>query len=115
MQKQADATLLSKIRVIVADDEAPARARLRNLLKQEPEFVLIAECANGRQAVESILGEKPDLVLLDMQMPGLSGLEVCDALKSAGTMPLVVFVTAFDQYALKAFEVHAIDYLLKPF
>jgi two-component system LytT family response regulator len=116
MQKQADPALQPKTRVIVADDEAPARARLRNLLKQEPDFVLVAECANGRQAVESVVREKPDLVLLDMQMPALSGLEVCDALKTAGTtMPLVIFVTAFDQYALKAFEVHAIDYLLKPF
>jgi two-component system, LytTR family, response regulator len=115
MQRQVDPTSLPKIRVIVADDEAPARARLRNLLKQEPDFILVAECANGRQAVELILREKPDLVLLDMQMPGLSGLEVCDALKSAADMPLVIFVTAFDHYALKAFEVHAIDYLLKPF
>jgi two-component system, LytTR family, response regulator len=115
MQKQADPALRPKFRVVVADDEAPARARLRNLLKQEPDFALVAECANGRQAVESILQEKPELVLLDMQMPGLNGLEVCEALKNAGHMPLVIFVTAFDQYALKAFEVHAIDYLLKPF
>lgn len=114
MQKQAD-TAPPPIRVIIADDEAPARTRLRQLLKQEPDFVLVAECANGRQALESILQEKPDLVLLDMQMPGLTGLEVCDALKTAEKMPLIIFVTAFDQYALKAFEVHAIDYLLKPF
>ena len=115
MQKPPDPAPEPQIRAIIADDEAPARARLRHLLKQEPDFVLVEECANGRQAVESILREKPDLVLLDMQMPGLSGLEVCEALKKAGTMPLVIFVTAFDQYALKAFEVHAIDYLLKPF
>ncbi len=115
MQKQADPALQTRIRVVLADDEAPARARLRNLLKQEPDFTLVAECVNGRQAVEAVLRDKPDLVLLDMQMPGLTGLEVCDAIKSAGEIPLVIFVTAFDQYALKAFEVHAIDYLLKPF
>ncbi len=115
MQKQADPAPQTKIRVILADDEAPARARLRNLLKHEPDFDLVAECANGREAVEAIVREKPELVLLDMQMPGLTGLEVCEAIKSGGDMPLVIFVTAFDQYALKAFEVHAIDYLLKPF
>ncbi len=115
MQPQADAVTQPQIRVVIADDEAPARARLRNLLKQEPGFALVAECANGRQALESIRQEKPDLALLDMKMPGLNGLEICDALKAAGALPLVIFVTAFDQYALKAFEVHAVDYLLKPF
>src|SRR5512138_978038 len=114
MQNQPE-PMQTKIRVIVADDEAPARARLRNLFKLEPDFVLVAECANGRQAVEASLQERPDVILLDMQMPGLTGLGVCEALKSAGFLPLVIFVTAFDQYALKAFEVHAIDYLLKPF
>ena len=106
----------ARIRTLIVDDEAPARARLRQLLKSEPDFVIVAECANGRQAVESIHQEKPDLIFLDVQMPRLNGLEVCQAAAAAGTtMPLVVFVTAYDEYALKAFEVHAIDYLLKPF
>jgi two-component system, LytTR family, response regulator len=106
----------AKIRTIVVDDEAPARARLRQLLKQEPDFTLIAECANGGQAVETIQREKPDLAFLDVQMPRFSGLEVCQRVVAAGVpLPMVVFVTAHDAYALKAFEVHAIDYLLKPF
>ncbi len=106
----------AKIRTIIVDDEAPARMRLRQLLKDEADFEIVAECANGRQAVETIERERPDLVFLDVQMPRLSGLDVCEAVTTAGTpMPLVVFVTAYDEYALKAFEVHAIDYLLKPF
>ena len=115
MHKPVEPPGPSKIRVIIADDEAPARTRLRQLLKQEPEFELIAECATGRQAVDAILEQKPELVLLDIQMPHLSGLEVCAAIKSASVSPLIIFVTAFDQYALRAFEIHAIDYLLKPF
>lgn len=106
----------AKIRTVIVDDEAPARARVRQLIKQEPDFVVIAECANGGQAVEVIQREKPDLVFLDVQMPRLSGLEVCQAVASAGVqMPMVIFVTAYDGYALKAFELHAVDYLLKPF
>ena len=105
-----------KIRALIVDDEAPARARIRHFLQSEPDFEIIAECANGRQAIEVIQREKPDLVFLDVQMPRLNGFDVCSAVTAAGaTMPLVVFVTAFDQYALQAFEVHAIDYLLKPF
>jgi two-component system LytT family response regulator len=104
------------IRTIVVDDEAPARARIRQLLKQQPDFSLVAECANGSQALQTIQKEKPDLVFLDVQMPRLSGLEVCRELAANGiTLPIVIFVTAYDEYALKAFEVHAIDYLLKPF
>src|SRR5579859_1854542 len=104
------------IRTLLVDDEAPARNRLRHLLKGETDFQIIGECANGRQALELIQRDKPDLVFLDMQMPRLSGLEVCQALVNAGaSLPLVVFVTAYDEYALKAFEVHALDYLLKPF
>src|SRR5436190_1986807 len=106
----------AKIRTIVVDDEAPARARIRQLLKHEPDFAIVAECANGAQAVEVIQREKPDLVFLDIQMPRLSGLEVCQAVAAGTTaMPMVIFVTAYDAYALKAFQVHAIDYLLKPF
>ncbi len=105
-----------KIRTLIVDDEAPARARLRQFLKSETDFEIVGECANGRQAVESIAREKPDLVFLDVQMPRMTGFEVCEALTAAGgATPFVIFVTAYDQYALKAFEVHAIDYLLKPF
>lgn len=106
----------AKIRAAIVDDEAPARTRIRQLLKNEPDFELIGEYLTGRQAVEGIRRDKPDLVFLDVQMPRLSGFDVCDAVTAAGAvMPLVIFVTAYDQYALQAFEVHAIDYLLKPF
>jgi two-component system LytT family response regulator len=106
----------ASIRTVIVDDEAPARLRLRQLLKSEPDFSIVAECANGRQAVDSIQKEKPDLVFLDIQMPRVSGVEVCETLLTGGdTLPLVIFVTAYDEYALQAFEVHAIDYLLKPF
>jgi len=106
----------SKIRTLIVDDETHARTRIRQLLKDEPDFEILPECANGRQAVERIQREKPDLVFLDVQMPRLNGLDVCEAAAAAGAaMPLVIFVTAYDEYALKAFEFHAIDYLLKPF
>ena len=106
----------AKIRTVIVDDEAPARSRIRQLLKSEPDFTLIAECSNGGQAVETIQREKPDLVFLDMQMPRLGGLEVCRELAARrAAPPILIFVTAYDEYALKAFEVHALDYLLKPF
>ena len=105
-----------KIRILIVDDEAPARARLRQLLKSEADVEIVGECGNGRQALEQIQHDAPDLVFLDVQMPRLSGLELCEAAAAAGAqMPLMIFVTAYDEYALKAFEVHAIDYLLKPF
>ena len=106
----------AKIRTIIVDDEAPARTRLRQLLKPETDFVVIGECANGNLAVELIVRDKPDLVFLDVQMPRLNGVEVCQAVMAASApLPLIIFVTAYDSYALKAFEVHAVDYLLKPF
>jgi len=105
----------ARIRTVIVDDEAPARTRIRQLLKGELDFEIVAECANGREAVERIISEKPDVVFLDVQMPRLNGLEVCDAICSAPTQPLIIFVTAYDEHALKAFELHAIDYLLKPF
>ena len=90
--------------------------RIRQLLKDEQDFEIAGEYANGRQALEAVQRLKPDLAFLDIQMPRLSGLDVCEAAAAAGTaLPLVIFVTAYDEYALKAFEVHAIDYLLKPF
>jgi two-component system LytT family response regulator len=104
------------IRTVIVDDEAPARNRLRQLLKDEKDFQIVAECANGRQAVESIQRDKPDLIFLDVQMPRLTGLEVCEAVLARGAqLPMVIFVTAYDSYALQAFEIHALDYLLKPF
>jgi two-component system, LytTR family, response regulator len=106
-------TALAPIRTLIVDDEAPARSRLRHLLKGETDFEIAGEAANGRQALEAIRGLKPDLVLLDVQMPGLNGLQVCAEL-GAHEMPAVVFVTAYDRFALQAFEVHAVDYLLKP-
>jgi two-component system, LytTR family, response regulator len=105
-----------KIRVAIVDDEAHARLRLRQLLKDQPDVELVAECANGRQALEALKKEKLDLVFLDVQMPRLSGLEVCQAAAQGNApLPQVIFVTAHDEYALQAFEFHALDYLLKPF
>src|SRR3954469_8051174 len=101
-----------KIRAIIVDDEELARRVLRELISAHPEIELVAECANGFQAVKMIGELKPDLLFLDIQMPKLDGFEV---LELTGTDMAIVFATAYDEYALKAFEVHAIDYLLKPF
>jgi two-component system LytT family response regulator len=103
-----------KIRTLVVDDEALARDRLRQLLQAEPEIDLIGECADGREAVTMVRKTQPDLVFLDVQMPELDGFGVLEAI-SDQPMPVIVFVTAHDQFALRAFEVHAVDYLLKPF
>ncbi len=103
-----------KIKTLIVDDEPLARERLRTMLKDEPEIVLVGECGDGRQAVETIRRERPQLVFLDVQMPELDGFEVLEKLGEA-VPPAVIFVTAFDQFAVKAFEVHAVDYLLKPF
>jgi two-component system, LytTR family, response regulator len=103
-----------KIRVLIVDDEPLARERIRTLLRDEPEIEIAGECANGEQAVNAVRDQAPDLVFLDVQMPGLDGFGVLRALGKE-KLPLVIFVTAFDQHALKAFEVHALDYLLKPF
>jgi two-component system LytT family response regulator len=100
------------IRVLIVDDEAPARERLKRLLANIEGVELIGEAKGGVQAVEMIERERPDLVLLDIQMPGLDGFGVIEALEDP---PLVIFVTAYDEYAIRAFEVNALDYLLKPF
>ena len=102
------------IQVLVADDEAPARQRLLDLLGKDPEVGRIVEAADGLAAAEAIQAQKFDLVLLDVQMPELDGLGVIDAV-GAEEMPLTIFVTAYDQHAIRAFEANALDYLLKPF
>jgi two-component system, LytTR family, response regulator len=101
------------LRVVVADDEPIGRQRLVRLLQSEPDTEVLAACADGEEAVEAIREHAPDVVLLDIQMPHLDGFEVVAALGDA-QQPAVIFVTAHDQYALRAFEVHAFDYLLKP-
>lgn len=100
-----------KIRVLVVDDEDLARLVLRELIQSHPEIEVLAECGNGFEAVKSVAEHKPDLIFLDVQMPKLSGFDVLELI-DPGTA--VVFVTAYDQYAMRAFEVHAVDYLLKP-
>lgn len=101
-----------KIRTIVIDDEELARQLLRDLIATRREIEIVAECADGFEAVKAITELKPDLLFLDIQMPKLDGFEV---LELTGSDMAIVFTTAYDEYALKAFEVHAVDYLLKPF
>ena len=103
-----------KARTLIIDDEELARERLRRLLSTHPEIELIGECADGAEAVAAIRKETPDLVFLDVQMPELDGFAVLEGIE-AEAMPVIVFVTAHDKFALRAFEVHAVDYLLKPF
>jgi two-component system LytT family response regulator len=107
-------TGVENIRVLVVDDEAPARQRVIDLLRHDEQVGTIFEAADGQAAVESILDFRPELVLLDVQMPELDGLGVVQAIGPA-EMPLAVFITAYDQHALRAFEANALDYLLKPF
>jgi two-component system LytT family response regulator len=100
------------LRTLIVDDEAPARERLKRYLADLPDVQLVGEAEDGAQAVELIEAWSPDLVLLDVQMPGLDGFGVVESLRDP---PAIIFVTAYDQYAIRAFEVHAVDYLLKPF
>ncbi len=102
----------SKLKVIVVDDEAPARQLMTELLCDHQDVEIIAECANGFEAVKAVTELSPDLIFLDIQMPKLDGFEVVELLDDP--TPAVIFVTAYDTYALKAFEIHALDYLLKP-
>jgi len=99
-------------KILIIDDEPLARYRIAELLKQDPDILMLGECKNGAEAVRAIQQKRPDIIFLDIQMPDLTGFDVVSHLK---TTPLIIFVTAFDQYALKAFDIHAIDYLLKPF
>ncbi len=105
---------LEPISVLVVDDEAPARQRLVDLLRKDPLAANILEAEDGLRAVDAIQSRQPDLVLLDVQMPELGGLGVIDAV-GPERMPLTVFVTAYDQHAVRAFEANALDYLLKPY
>ena len=105
---------MKPIRVLVVDDEPLARRRVLRLLENESNVEVAGECGTGREAVDALAGGELDLVFLDVQMPELDGFGVVEEV-GVERMPLVVFVTAYDQYALKAFEVHALDYLLKPF
>src|SRR5512145_2030528 len=105
---------MKKIRALIVDDEPLARERMRTLLGAEPDVDVVGEARDGVEAVEAILAHSPDLVFLDVHMPKLDGFEVIQTVGS-DRMPPVVFVTAYDQHALRAFEVQALDYLLKPF
>jgi two-component system, LytTR family, response regulator len=109
----AGGVVSAPLKVVLADDERPARSVLAALLRQHEEVEIVGEAADGASAVRLVEEIKPDLVFLDLQMPELDGLEVVRLLKPEA-MPLIVFVTAYDQYAVQAFEAHAVDYLLKP-
>jgi len=100
------------IRTIIVDDEEPARMVLREFLSDRSDINLVAECANGFEAVKAMTELMPDLIILDIQMPKLNGFEVLELVEQP---PAIIFATAYDQYAVKAFELHAVDYLLKPF
>src|SRR5262245_52007248 len=106
--------MVAKIKTLIVDDEPLARRNLRVLLERDSQIEILDECRNGREAVKAINTFSPDLIFLDIQMPEMDGFDV---LARVGTehIQAIIFVTAFDQYALKAFEVHALDYLLKPF
>jgi two-component system LytT family response regulator len=103
---------MDAIKVVIVDDEPAARAIVAELLADYPQFAVVAECANGYEAVKACAEHRPDLLFLDIQMPKLDGFEVLELLE---VKPKVVFVTAYDEHAVRAFEVHALDYLLKPF
>ena len=99
---------------MIVDDEPPARQTLRLLLEREKDFAIVAECGHGQEAIAAVLRERPDVLFLDVRMPGMDGFDVLRRIP-AGAVPAIVFVTAYDRYAPQAFEQHAIEYLLKPF
>jgi two-component system, LytTR family, response regulator len=103
------------IRVLIVDDEPPARSNLRVLLCEDADVASVAECGAGAEAVAQIRSTRPDLVFLDVQMPECGGFEVLKMLEGEAALPVIVFVTAYDEYALRAFDAGALDYLLKPF
>ncbi len=102
------------IRALLVDDEPLVRERVRTLVEQHPDIQIAGECGDGPSALEALDTFTPDVVFLDIQMPGLTGLEVAEAWRREGKLPVIVFVTAFDQFALEAFRLHALDYLTKP-
>jgi two-component system LytT family response regulator len=106
--------IMPAIRTVIADDEPLARKKLRLLLGSEPGVQVVAECQDGEQTIGAVRAHKPDLLLIDVRMPDVDGFEVLAKLRS-DEMPVVVFTTAYDQFAVRAFEAHAMDYLLKPF
>lgn len=101
------------IRTLIVDDEPLARDRIRSLLEKEPAVEIVGECGDGTTAIRAIRQERPDLILLDIQLPEIDGFEIVEAIGS-GDLPAIIFVTAFDEFAVRAFKVHALDYLLKP-
>jgi two-component system LytT family response regulator len=101
------------IKTVIADDEPLARERIKHLLSADPDFQLVRECRNGKEVLETLLSREVDLLLLDIHMPGTGGFEAIKAM-GARKLPMIVFVTAYDRYAIEAFAVHALDYLLKP-
>src|ERR1700748_2440136 len=105
------------IQAVLADDEVLARQKLRQLLRDERDIEIVGECASANETVELVRATKPALLFLDIRMPGMDGFDVIGALESEKNvpMPAIIFTTAYDQYALRAFEIHAVDYLLKPF
>src|SRR5690242_55166 len=105
---------MTPITAIVADDESVARRRLVRMIEESGRASVVAACAGGRDAVEKVVALRPDLLFLDVQMPDLDGFQVVESIAGRAS-PAIVFVTAYDQYALRAFDVHAVDYLLKPF
>jgi len=107
-------TAPKRIRTIIVDDEPLARRKIRRMLSRDSEVEILGDCANGKEAIQAIGASAPDLVFLDVQMPEIDGFDVLEALPPA-RVPFVIFVTAYDQYALRAFEVSAVDYLVKPF
>ncbi len=110
----ADPSTNGLVRTIIADDEGLARRKLRILLEGEAEIHVVAECNDGREAIAAIRTHRPDLLLLDIQMPDIDGFQVLSEI-SPSEMPVVIFTSAYDQYAIRAFQAHALDYLLKPF
>jgi len=105
---------MNSLQVLIVDDEKLSRHRLRRLLSEDAELEIAGECATGHDCLQFLATHSPDLVFLDVQMPGMDGFGVIDAI-GPERMPCTIFVTAYDQFALRAFEVHALDYLLKPF
>ena len=105
------------IHAVITDDEVLARQKLRQLLRNEPEIEIVGECATAAETIDLVRATQPDLLFLDIRMPGMDGFDILGALSSEASfvLPRIIFTTAYDRYAIRAFEIHAVDYLLKPF